>query len=129
MTGTGTASISGAATLELGGASTANTAFADGAAGTLKLDQAESFTGSLSGFTTGDKLDLADVLYSDHTTLSFTANDAGTGGTLTVSDGVHTAQIAMQGSMSSGGFQLAQDQSGGTVVTYVAPPLPHIQEY
>ncbi|HEY3537548.1 MAG TPA: Ig-like domain-containing protein, partial [Trinickia sp.] len=129
VTGNGAATISGAATLEFGGASATNTAFSDGAAGTLQLDRAESFSGSVSGFTTGDKLDLADVLYSDHTTLSFTANDAGTGGTLTVSDGVHTAQVAMQGNLSSGGFQLAQDQSGGTLVTYIAPALPHVQEY
>jgi hypothetical protein len=84
VTGNGSATISGAATLEFGAASTENTTFADGAAGTLKLDQSGSFTGTVSGFGAGNTLDLADVLCNDHTTLSFAANDAGTGGTLTV---------------------------------------------
>ncbi|RQS08825.1 Ig-like domain repeat protein, partial [Burkholderia sp. Bp8998] len=128
VTGAGSATISGAATLEFGGASAENTTFADGAAGTLKLDQSAGFTGTVSGFGAGDSLDLTDVLFGDHTTLSFTANDAGTGGTLTVSDGVHTAQVALQGNLSGGSFQLAHDQGSGTVVTYVPPPLPHVQD-
>ena len=52
----------------------------------------------------------------------------GTGGTLTVSDGAHTAQVALQGNLSGGSFQLSHDQGSGTVVTYVPPPLPHVQE-
>ncbi|MEM5389553.1 Ig-like domain-containing protein [Paraburkholderia phymatum] len=127
VTGSGNAIISGAATLEFGAASAVNATFADGAAGTLKLDQAAGFTGTVSGFAAGDTLDLADVLNSDHTTLSFAANATGTGGTLTVSDGVHTANISMQGNLSGAGFHLAHDQGSGTIVTYVAPP--HIQEY
>src|SRR6185503_860642 len=47
VTGNGAATISGAATLEFGGASAATTAFSDGAAGTLQLDRAESFSGSV----------------------------------------------------------------------------------
>ena len=128
VTGAGSATISGAATLEFGGASAENTTFADGAAGTLKLDHAAGFTGTVSGFGAGETLDLADVLFNDHTTLSFTANDTGTGGTLTVSDGAHTAQVALQGNLSAGGFQLSHDQGSGTVVTYTPPPLPHVQE-
>ncbi|MXN77346.1 Ig-like domain repeat protein [Burkholderia sp. 4701] len=128
VTGAGSATISGAATLEFGGASAESTTFADGAAGTLKLDHSTGFTGTVSGFGAGDTLDLADVLYNDHTTLSFTANDTGTGGTLTVSDGAHTAQVALQGNLSAGGFQLSHDQGSGTVVTYTPPPLPHVQE-
>ncbi|MFM0032967.1 Ig-like domain repeat protein, partial [Paraburkholderia madseniana] len=129
VTGNGSATISGAATLEFGAASTENTTFADGATGTLKLDQSGSFTGPVSGFGAGNTLDLADVLCNDHTTLSFTANDAGTGGTLTVSDGIHSAQIALQGGLSAAGFQFTHDQGSGTAVTYVTPPLPHVQEY
>ena len=129
VTGNGHATISGAATLEFGAASMENTTFADGATGTLKLDQSGNFTGTVSGFGAGNTLDLADVLCNDHTTLSFTANDAGTGGTLTVSDGVHSAQLALQGGLSAAGFQFTHDQGTGTAVTYVTPALPHIQEY
>ncbi|WP_244103215.1 Ig-like domain-containing protein [Burkholderia ambifaria] len=128
VTGAGSATISGGATLEFGGASAENTTFADGAAGTLKLDHSAGFTGTVSGFGAGDALDLTDVLFGDHTTLSFTANDTGTGGTLTVSDGAHTAQVALQGNLAGGSFQLSHDQGSGTVVTYVPPPLPHVQE-
>ncbi|WDS10959.2 Ig-like domain-containing protein [Burkholderia ambifaria] len=128
VTGAGSATISGGATLEFGGASAENTTFADGAAGTLKLDHSAGFTGTVSGFGAGDALDLTDVLFGDHTTLSFTANDTGTGGTLTVSDGAHTAQVALQGNLAGGSFQLSHDQGSGTVITYVPPPLPHIQE-
>ncbi|WP_244097227.1 beta strand repeat-containing protein, partial [Burkholderia ambifaria] len=128
VTGAGSATISGGATLEFDGASAENTTFADGAAGTLKLDHSAGFTGTVSGFGAGDALDLTDVLFGDHTTLSFTANDTGTGGTLTVSDGAHTAQVALQGNLAGGSFQLSHDQGSGTVVTYVPPPLPHIQE-
>ncbi|WP_247682233.1 Ig-like domain-containing protein [Burkholderia sp. Tr-862] len=128
VTGAGSATISGGATLEFDGASAENTTFADGAAGTLKLDHSAGFTGTVSGFGAGDALDLTDVLFGDHTTLSFTANDTGTGGTLTVSDGAHTAQVALQGNLSGGSFQLSHDQGSGTVVTYVPPPLPHVQE-
>ncbi|MFP3507449.1 beta strand repeat-containing protein, partial [Burkholderia sp. SIMBA_062] len=128
VTGAGSATISGGATLEFGGASAESTTFADGAAGTLKLDHSAGFTGTVSGFGAGDALDLTDVLFGDHTTLSFAANDTGTGGTLTVSDGAHTAQVALQGNLSGGSFQLSHDQGSGTVVTYVPPPLPHVQE-
>ncbi|WP_244973343.1 beta strand repeat-containing protein, partial [Paraburkholderia rhynchosiae] len=129
VTGNGSATISGAATLEFGAASTEHTIFADGATGTLKLDQSASFTGTVSGFGAANTLDLADVLCNDHTTLSFTANDAGTGGTLVVSDGIHSAQIALQGGLSAAGFQFTHDQGSGTAVTYGTPSLPHVQEY
>ncbi|HTI17975.1 MAG TPA: Ig-like domain-containing protein [Trinickia sp.] len=129
VTGNGTATISGAATLEFGAASTLNTTFSDGATGTLKLDQSGSFTGVVSGFSAGDTLDLADVLSNEHTTLTFAANDAGTGGTLNVSDGVHSVHIALQGTLSAAGFQFTHDQGSGTAVTYITPSLPHVQEY
>jgi len=55
----------------------------------LILDHSSSFTGAVSGFNHGDSLDLGDVAFGSGTgtTLSYSANDAGTGGTLIVSDG------------------------------------------
>jgi hypothetical protein len=55
----------------------------------LKLDVSAGFTGSVSGFVAGDSLDLGDVMYGSVSQLTYAANDAGTGGTLLVSDGTH----------------------------------------
>jgi hypothetical protein len=121
VTGNGTATISGAATLEFGAASAENTSFAAGATGTLKLDQSSNFTGTLTGFGAGDSIDLTDVASGANTTIGFAANADGSGGTLTVSDGTHTAGIALFGQYSAAGFQVGADQNNGALVTY-APP-------
>ena len=118
VTGGGTATISGAAILEYGGASSGTTTFAAGAAGELKLDQSANFAGAISGFTSGDSLDLADIVFGANTTLGFSENSAGTGGTLTVSDGTHTANLNLLGQYTAAGFVGAADQNGGALITY-----------
>jgi hypothetical protein len=45
----------------------------------------------------------------------------GTGGTLTVSDGVHSANILILGQYSGAGFTASIDNGGGTLVTYHDP--------
>ena len=50
--------------------------------------------------------------------MSFTANAAGTGGTLTVNDGTHTANIALLGHFDPAGFHLGADSGLGVVITY-----------
>jgi hypothetical protein len=117
VTGNGTATISGSSTLEFGSASSENTNFAAGATGTLKLDQSSSFTGSVSGFAAGDTLDLADIAFGANTTLGYSANADGTGGTLSVSDGTHSASIALFGQYSAAGFQMGSDSGAGAIVT------------
>ncbi|WP_201455999.1 beta strand repeat-containing protein, partial [Bradyrhizobium macuxiense] len=121
VTGSGTATISGAATLEFAAASAENTTFATGATGTLKLDQAENFTGTVSGFGAGDTLDFSDISAGANLTVGYTANSAGTGGTLSISDGTHSASIALFGQFAAAGFQVGSDAGGGAMVTY-APP-------
>jgi hypothetical protein len=120
VSGSGNARISGNATLEFAAVSDANTSFDAGAAGTLKLDQSDAFTGTIAGLAQGDRLDLADINFSAAPTFGYAANPAGTGGTLTVSDGSHTANLALLGQYASAGFQAAADQGGGTIVTYTA---------
>jgi hypothetical protein len=51
------------------------------------------------------------------TTLAYTANAAGAGGTLTVSDGRHAAAISLLGNYVAGSFVTAADGHGGTLVT------------
>jgi len=108
------------ATLEFGAASAENTTFADGGDGTLSLDHSSSFTGTVSGFNHGDSLVLDDVVFGSGTgtMLSYSANDAGTGGTLIVSDGANTSHIALEGQYTTAGFEGAYDQGSGTAVTY-----------
>jgi hypothetical protein len=84
------------------------------------LDHSSGFTGAVSGFNEGDSLDLGDVAYGSGTgtTLSYSANEAGTGGTLSVSDGANTAHIALEGQYTTAGFEGTYDQGSGTAVAY-----------
>ena len=47
----------------------------------------------------------------------YAQNAAGTGGTLTVSDGRHAAAIALLGNYIAGSFVLGADGHGGTLVS------------
>jgi hypothetical protein len=51
------------------------------------------------------------------TTLGYSANGSGTGGTLAVSDGARAATIALLGNYIAGTFVTAADGHGGTLVT------------
>jgi hypothetical protein len=62
-------------------------------------------------------IDLPNIAFGAHTTLAFSENAAGTGGTLTVSDGRHAASILLLGNYVAGSFALAGDGHGGTLVT------------
>ena len=96
--------------------------FATSGGGTLQLDASISFGGLVAGFGLPDNLDLRDIAYvSGTTTLSFTEASNNTSGTLTVSDGTHTANIALLGQYVVGQFNIASDGHGGTMVT--DPPL------
>jgi hypothetical protein len=121
VTGDGTAVISGAATLEFGAASAENTTFAPGASGTLRLDQSAGFTGSVSGFGAGDAIDLMDISFGANTTLGYSANADGTGGMLSISDGTHSASIALIGQYAAAGFHVGSDSGAGAMVTFADP--------
>ena len=105
--------VANGASVELQGASAQSVTFA-GTTGTLKLENAVGFRGQISGLTGSDALDLADVHYGTKTTATFSGN--ANGGTLTVTDGNHTAQIALLGDYLGSGWTLSSDGNGGTVV-------------
>ena len=93
---TGGNAIIDGGTLEFGATSSTNVNFATN--GTLKLDASSSnnghgFTGSISGFGGADQIDLSDIGFAAGTTLGYTPNSNNSGGTLTVSDGMHTANL------------------------------------
>jgi probable HAF family extracellular repeat protein len=88
--------------------------------GTLKIETSSSFTGTIAGqLATTDVIDLADVSYASLQTPTYSGNNSP--GTLTVSDGTHTAHLAFSGNYSLSSFQTSNDGNGGTDV--IDPPL------
>jgi hypothetical protein len=60
-------------------------------------------------------IDLPDIAFGAQTMLAYSENVAGTGGTLTVSDGRHAAANALLGNYIAGSFVAAADGHGGTL--------------
>ena len=127
VTPVATATIAAGATLELASASSAAVTFT-GSIGTLKLDNSASFTGTVAGLTGQDTIDFADISSSSVQQPSFSGTASG--GTLTVTDGTHTASIALLGNYLASTFVPSSDGHGGTSVVdpSIQPPLlaqPH----
>src|SRR5205085_8243455 len=97
-----------------------------GATGTLQLDQLATFTGSISGFTGQDHIDLTGVGFGHSTMLAYAPNTGNSGGTLTVSDGTHVANLAFVGQYTTASFAMAGDGRGGTLIT--DPPIDSAQQ-
>ena len=94
-----------------------------GNTGVLTLDQSQSFTSQISGFGGADQIDLADIAFdANTTTLGYSGNGGNTGGTLSVSDGTHTADLALLGSYMASSFATSSDGHGGTLITDTAQP-------
>jgi hypothetical protein len=85
-----------------------------GAGGTLRLDEAQLITAKISGFAQGDFIDLRNVAFGSSTTVSYSRNTAG--GTLTVSDGVHTLKLV--GNYAAASFAESADGFNATMITY-----------
>ena len=117
---TSNATISGGY-LELGGGNGAGGVVTFSGGDILKLDDSLHFNGKIAGFALPDQLDLADIAFGANTTLGFSEAGNNTSGTLTVSDGTHTANILLLGQYVAGNFHITSDGGGGTVVT--DPPV------
>ena len=111
--------VDNGATVDLTGPSTATVNFAE-STGTLQLDQSASFSGTISGFGGQDQLDLTDIAFGANSTLGYSNNGNNTGGSLVVSDGQHTASIALLGSYMASSFVTSSDGHGGTLVSEAA---------
>jgi hypothetical protein len=103
---------------EIDGADTQFVTFT-GLTGTLTIDHALAFTGQVFGLAGADALDLADLSYGANTTVTFLGDT--TGGTLTVTDGSHAANISLSGNYLSSSWTLSSDGNGGTVVVDPVP--------
>jgi len=64
-----------------------------------------------------EEIDLGDIAFGKKTKVSFKEDKNHLSGTLTVTDGTHTANLTLLGQYSTGNFSLASDGHGGTVVT------------
>ena len=82
------------------------------------------YTESATGFDGNDHLFLSDVAAAS-ASLNYTANADGSGGVLTISDGTHAANIALQGQYDDAEFQFAASTTGGTTVSIV-PHNDHV---
>jgi hypothetical protein len=67
-----------------------------------------------------DAIDLADIGFGAGSTLGYSGNADNSGGTLSVGDGTHTANIALLGSYMASSFAAASDGHGGTLVSETA---------
>jgi hypothetical protein len=106
-------SVAPGATLELGAAYSGRVTFT-GDTGTLKLDNSSSFAGTVAGMSGQDTIDFADI---DPTKVQQpTYSGTASGGTLTVTDGSHTANIALLGNYLASTFVTSSDGHGGTNV-------------
>jgi hypothetical protein len=117
----GSATIGAGATLELA-ATNAETVTFTGPAGTLILDgsasagQASSFTGTVAGFGSQNAIDLPGIAFDAQTTLGYSPNSNNTGGTFSLTDGTHSAKIALLGNYMASSFVTESDAHGGTMV-------------
>jgi hypothetical protein len=109
--------ISAGQTLEIASATSEEISFASNT-GTLKLDDSDDFSGTVAGMTGHDTIDFVDINFPNAQTPSYLGNTSG--GILTVTDGTHTANIALLGNYMASTFVASSDGDGGTSV--VNPP-------
>jgi hypothetical protein len=101
-------------TVEIASAFSGSVTFA-GATGTLQLDNSASFAGTVAGMTGQDSLDLTDIDPTKVQQPTFSGDSSG--GTLTVTDGAHSTNIALLGYYMASVFVAQSDGHGGTSVT------------
>jgi hypothetical protein len=87
-----------------------------GANGLLELADSEGYVGRVYGFSHSGttSLDLRDIGFVSASEATF--NGTNTGGTLTVTDGTHTAKIKLVGDYTGATFVAGSDGHGGTTV-------------
>jgi hypothetical protein len=129
VTGAGKLTIAGG-TADFTSTFTEGVTFAAGSTGVLGLAHSQTYGGTIAGFskTGANALDLGDIAYVKGTTIA-TFSGTATSGTLTVTDGTHTAKIKLTGDYRTSVFTTSSDGHGGTLVVdpkaSAAPPPTH----
>jgi hypothetical protein len=102
--------------LEIKSGGTAGSSTSTISSGTLLLDDSQHFSGTVAGLADPTQvMDLADINFAALHPLQYSSSTGS--GTLTVTDGVHTAQLALLGTYAVGNFKTAADGHGGTLIT------------
>jgi predicted Zn-dependent protease len=76
---------------------------------------------TLQNFASIDKLDITNLGFGANTSLGFTENANNNFGTLSVSDGTHSASIILLGQYIASGFTKGADAGSGTMIAYTLP--------
>ena len=118
VTGSGSAMISGAATLELGAELSANVTFGADAAGTLILRDPTGFSGTISGLSSADHIDLANISYETASVYGITYSSNTNITTLVITGETNTDTISLLGNYTiNTAWHLSDDGHGGTIVS------------
>ncbi len=120
VTGAGSGEVAGG-TLSLLGAFEEDVTFTT-KGGTLSLAHSQSYAGTISGFPAmgNASIVLTDIGSVDAGQATFIDNGKGTGGILTVTDGVHTAHLHLAGDYSDVQFDTSSHTGAGTAVVAAA---------
>ena len=96
--------------------------------GVLELEDSVGYTGKVLGLSNAgtNSLDLTDITFTSGVTKA-TYSGTTASGTLTVTDGTHTAHIQLVGNYTTAGaFVLSSDGHGGTTVIDPRPQAPAV---
>jgi hypothetical protein len=105
--------VAAGATVDIAGPGTGSVTFL-GSTGTLVVNDSVDFKGNVSGLSGADTIDLADLSFNSSTEATFLGT--ATGGTLTVTNGDQTEEIALTGDYLSSTWTVSSDGAGGTDV-------------
>jgi len=86
----------------------------------LRLDTSSQFAGTVAGLALGNYLDLADQSYQGNNAPTYNSTGTNTG-TLTVTEGASTINIALLGSYLANSFVASSDGHGGTLISDPSP--------
>ena len=117
----GSATIGTGATLELAAANSGSVA-STGSKGTFIPDgtslpeRAFNWATTVSGPGAQNVIDLPDIAFGAQTTLGYLSDSDWAGGTMSVADGTHNANIALLGNYMASSFAMASEGHGGTLV-------------
>ena len=108
----------GAGRVVIAQSSSENVAFLSKSTGQLVLNQATSYTGTISGFGTTQSIDLTDINFAAGVKISYASNSRrNTSGVLTITEGTQTVRLELSGTYTLANFKVASDGNGGTLLT------------
>jgi hypothetical protein len=115
ISGTGSLQVDAGAILQLDGADSLNVAFTS-STGRLILKDPVNFTGTISGLTGNDQVDLANINWQAAQLSSVSYSPTTNVTTLVITDGQHTSTILLVGDYTSSTWTFSSDGNGGTIV-------------